>query len=57
MNRVRWKHGRLWGEAYCFAKLKQDEIVTEYGKKFGMPASPSDRGLFTAGAMKPSLAG
>jgi nucleoside-diphosphate-sugar epimerase len=27
----------LRGEAYCFAKLKQDEIVTEYGKKFGIP--------------------
>src|SRR5271157_5323651 len=25
------------GEAYCFAKVKQDEIVTEYGKKFGVP--------------------
>jgi nucleoside-diphosphate-sugar epimerase len=25
------------GEAYCFAKLKQDEIVTEYGKKFSIP--------------------
>jgi nucleoside-diphosphate-sugar epimerase len=27
----------LRGEAYCFAKLKQDEIVTEYSKKFGIP--------------------
>jgi len=27
----------LRGEAYCFAKLKQDEIVAEYGKKFGIP--------------------
>lgn len=25
------------GEAYCFAKVKQDEIVTEYGKKFSLP--------------------
>jgi nucleoside-diphosphate-sugar epimerase len=25
------------GEAYCFAKVKQDEIVTEYGKQFGIP--------------------
>ena len=25
------------GEAYCFAKVKQDEIVTEYGKRFGVP--------------------
>jgi len=25
------------GDAYCFAKVKQDELVSEYGKKFGMP--------------------
>jgi nucleoside-diphosphate-sugar epimerase len=25
------------GEAYCFAKVEQDEIVEEYGKKFGIP--------------------
>jgi nucleoside-diphosphate-sugar epimerase len=30
-------HPELRGEAYCFAKVKQDEIVTEYGKKFGIP--------------------
>jgi len=27
----------LRGDAYSFAKLKQDEIVAEYGKKFGIP--------------------
>jgi nucleoside-diphosphate-sugar epimerase len=27
----------LRGDAYCFAKVKQDEIVTEYGEKFGIP--------------------
>jgi len=27
----------LRGDAYCFAKVKQDEIVTEYGKKFAIP--------------------
>jgi nucleoside-diphosphate-sugar epimerase len=27
----------LRGEAYCFAKVKQDELVTEYGKRFGIP--------------------
>jgi nucleoside-diphosphate-sugar epimerase len=27
----------LRGDAYCFAKIKQDEIVAEYGKKFGLP--------------------
>jgi len=25
------------GEAYCFAKVKQDEIVAEYGKQYGVP--------------------
>lgn len=25
------------GEAYCFAKVKQDEIVVEYGKRYGIP--------------------
>jgi nucleoside-diphosphate-sugar epimerase len=27
----------LQGDAYCFAKTKQDEIVQEYGKKFAVP--------------------
>jgi nucleoside-diphosphate-sugar epimerase len=27
----------LRGDAYTFAKVKQDEIVTEYGAKFGIP--------------------
>lgn len=25
------------GEAYCFAKVEQDEIVAEYGKRLGIP--------------------
>lgn len=25
------------GEAYCFAKVKQEQIVTEYGKNYGIP--------------------
>jgi nucleoside-diphosphate-sugar epimerase len=25
------------GDAYCFAKVKQDEIVVQYGCKFGLP--------------------
>ncbi|MFZ1113171.1 MAG: NAD(P)-dependent oxidoreductase [Candidatus Acidiferrales bacterium] len=25
------------GEAYCFAKIRQDEIVAEYSSKFGIP--------------------
>jgi nucleoside-diphosphate-sugar epimerase len=27
----------LRGEAYCFAKVKQDELLAEYGKKFAIP--------------------
>jgi nucleoside-diphosphate-sugar epimerase len=27
----------LRGDAYCFAKVKQDEIVTEYGRRYGIP--------------------
>jgi nucleoside-diphosphate-sugar epimerase len=27
----------LRGEAYCFAKVKQDEIVREYGERLGVP--------------------
>lgn len=30
-------HVQLWDDAYRFAKVKQDEIVTEYGKKFAIP--------------------
>ncbi len=28
----------LRGDAYCFAKIKQDEIVAEYGERFGVPS-------------------
>ena len=31
------QHPELRGEAYCFAKVRQDEIVTEYGKRYGIP--------------------
>lgn len=31
------EHPELRGDAYCFAKVKQDGIVTEYSKKFGIP--------------------
>jgi nucleoside-diphosphate-sugar epimerase len=27
----------LRGEAYCFGKVRQEQIVSEYGKKFGIP--------------------
>jgi nucleoside-diphosphate-sugar epimerase len=27
----------LRGEAYCFAKVKQDELVADYGTRFGIP--------------------
>lgn len=30
-------HPELRGEAYCFAKVKQEEIVTEYAQNFGIP--------------------
>jgi nucleoside-diphosphate-sugar epimerase len=54
----------LRGEAYCFAKVKQDEIVIKYGEKFGIPyviirpgyvygpgsqALPSRVGIYTFG--------
>lgn len=31
------EHSELRGEAYCFAKVKQDELVIEYGRKHGIP--------------------
>ena len=31
------QHPELRGDAYCFAKVKQDEIVAEYGKKYDIP--------------------
>src|SRR5436853_26029 len=31
------KHPAQRGDAYCFAKVKQEEIVSEYGKRFGLP--------------------
>ena len=30
-------HPELRGEAYCFGKVKQEQIVSEYGKNFGLP--------------------
>lgn len=30
-------HPELRGDAYCYAKIKQEEIVAEYGKQFGIP--------------------
>jgi len=30
-------HPELRGDAYCFAKVRQDELVTEYGERFGIP--------------------
>jgi nucleoside-diphosphate-sugar epimerase len=30
-------HPELRGDPYCFAKVKQDELVTEYCEKFGIP--------------------
>jgi nucleoside-diphosphate-sugar epimerase len=31
------EYPHLRGEAYCFGKVKQEQIVSEYAKKFGMP--------------------
>jgi len=31
------EHGELRGEAYCFAKVQQEQIVREYGENFGIP--------------------
>jgi len=30
-------HPERRGDAYCYAKVKQEEIVAEYGKNFGIP--------------------
>jgi nucleoside-diphosphate-sugar epimerase len=30
-------HPELRSDAYCFAKVKQEQIVVEYGKNFGIP--------------------
>ena len=31
------EHGDLRGEAYCFAKYKQEQLLAEYSKNFGVP--------------------
>jgi nucleoside-diphosphate-sugar epimerase len=31
------EHSELRGEAYCFAKIKQEQILAEYGRNFGIP--------------------
>ena len=31
------EHGDLRGEAYCFAKFKQEQLLVEYNKNFGIP--------------------
>jgi nucleoside-diphosphate-sugar epimerase len=31
------QHAELHGDAYRFAKIKQDELVADYGKQFGIP--------------------
>jgi len=31
------EHPELRGEAYCFAKVKQEQVVTDYGKNRGIP--------------------
>jgi len=31
------EHAELRGEAYCFAKVKQEELIAAYNKNFGIP--------------------
>jgi len=31
------EHPELRGDAYCYAKVKQEQIVKDYGKSFGIP--------------------
>ena len=31
------EHGDLRGEAYCFAKFKQEQLLAQYNKNFGVP--------------------
>jgi nucleoside-diphosphate-sugar epimerase len=31
------EHPELLGDAHCYARVKQEQIVTEYGKNFGIP--------------------
>jgi len=31
------EHGELRGEAYCFAKFQQEQLLRDYNKKFGVP--------------------
>jgi len=31
------EHGDLRGEAYCYAKFKQEQILAQYNKNFGIP--------------------
>jgi len=31
------EHGELRGEAYCFAKFQQEQLLLDYNKKFGVP--------------------
>jgi len=31
------EHPEHRGEAYCYAKVRQEQLVAEYGKKFGIP--------------------
>jgi nucleoside-diphosphate-sugar epimerase len=50
------EHPELRGDAYCFAKVKQDEIVAEYGRRFGIPYVILRPG-YVLGPGKPGIAG
>jgi nucleoside-diphosphate-sugar epimerase len=43
-------------DAYCFGKLKQEELVKEYGKKFGLPFVILRPGM-VFGSGKPQISG
>jgi nucleoside-diphosphate-sugar epimerase len=49
-------HAELRGEAYCFAKIKQEQIVAEYSKNFGIPYVVVRPGS-VYGAGKPEIVG
>jgi len=50
------QHAETRGEAYCFAKVKQEQIVAEYSKNFGIPYVILRPGS-VYGAGKPEIGG
>jgi nucleoside-diphosphate-sugar epimerase len=50
------EHAELRGDAYCFAKVKQDELVIEYGKRLKLPYVIVRPG-YVLGPTKPGISG